>query len=92
MYPTIEPGDIIIYKPIRDKSSISLVKNGDIVIAINPKDEETLIIKRVHKILSMGLVLKGDNKLHSTDSRQFGSISFNNIKGIVEGIVPYKSK
>lgn len=92
MHPTIFPGDIIIYKPIRNRLSIALIKDGAIVIAINPRDKKNLIVKRVNKISSAGVLLMGDNKLLSTDSRHFGIISFDDIKGIVEGIIPNKFK
>tara|TARA_Y100001968_G_scaffold301742_1_gene314340 strand:+ start:159 stop:437 length:279 start_codon:yes stop_codon:yes gene_type:complete len=90
MHPTIKSGDIAIYKPIRNIGSKLLINKGSIVIALDPRDKKSMIIKRVYKISNSGISLRGDNELYSTDSRQFGVIDIRNIKGIVEGIITNK--
>ena len=87
MHPSIKSGDIAIYKPIRSIGSNLLIKKGLIVIALDPRDKKSMIIKRVYKASNSGISLRGDNELYSTDSRQFGVIDVKNIKGIVEGII-----
>ena len=79
MNPTLKPGqDVISFnwfiKP----------KVGDIVVVdINGKE----IIKRINKVYDRTVYLTGDNKGESTDSRNFGPVS----KDQIAGKVIYKS-
>jgi len=57
-------------------------KIGDIVAVHDPRDRKVLI-KRIKKIEQSGLFVEGDNKLHSTDSRDFGMIEQSDIIGKV---------
>ncbi len=85
MIPAIYPEEIVIFKPIR--SNYSLLNRGSVVVAKHPIEPKKVIIKRIHKVTSNGLDLRGDNLRLSTDSRQFGLISLNRILGIVQYIV-----
>ena len=86
MIPTLHQGDIVIYRPIN--SHIFLPKEGCIVVVEDPQQPKSLIIKRVHKENSLGLELRGDNQENSIDSRQFGLVNHNYLRGIVEHIIP----
>ncbi len=85
MSPTLFNGEILIYRSI--KYHHNLLAKGSIVVAIDPLEAKTLIVKRIYKITSSGIELRGDNKSNSIDSRQFGIINPKNIKGIVEMVV-----
>ena len=56
------------------------VKPGDIVII---RGEGKDVVKRLAKITQQGYFVEGDNKEHSTDSRQFGPVEKKNIIGKV---------
>ncbi|WP_320667134.1 nickel-type superoxide dismutase maturation protease [Prochlorococcus sp. MIT 1307] len=85
MLPTLQEGDIVIYRPIN--SLDASLKEGCIVITQDPLDLESIIIKRVHKKTSLGLELRGDNENNSIDSRKFGLVNYNFLCGIVEQII-----
>ena len=87
MSPTIYNGDILIYKPIDKNQSKLILQEGDIVIAKDPLEAKNLIVKRIYKKTSKGFILRGDNHFSSTDSRQFGTVNFNNLHGVVERIL-----
>ena len=75
MLPTLKPGQDILsfnwlYKP----------KVRDLVVVRHGGKE---IIKRVTKVLDQGILIEGDNKDESTDSRDFGYISMDQIVGRV---------
>ncbi len=83
MLPTINDGDLIIYKPIN-----CTLKEGQIVVLNSPQKINTLLIKRVHIINYLGVDLRGDNEFSSIDSRHFGLISQKEIIGVVEKVIP----
>ena len=68
MSPTLQQGDIIIYRPIHSKKF--LPKKGSIVVVKDPQSTKTLIIKRIYEENPLGLELRGDNEVNSIDSRQ----------------------
>lgn len=76
MLPTLKPGqDILSFNWAYFKSK---PKIGDIiVIDYNGK----ALIKRVKKIIEGQVLVEGDNREESTDSRYFGSISLDQIVG-----------
>lgn len=55
-------------------------KKGDVVVF---EKHKRLYIKRIKKIKDEEYFLMGDNKKDSLDSRRFGSVSFNQIRGKV---------
>ena len=75
MLPTLQPGQNVLsvnwfYKP----------KVGEIVVVeVNGKE----MVKRVQKVDGRHIFVEGDNKEESTDSRYFGPISRDQIKGKV---------
>ena len=84
MEDMISEGDLIIYKKINPKNLD--LKIGDIVVASHPKIKSKLIIKRIFRIHQNKFDLRGDNFLSSTDSREWGLIELDLIRGKVEKI------
>ena len=90
MLPTLCPGDTVFYRPTKNPSSIPL--EGLIIVAKDPIRPKNLIIKRVHRSSHLGLEVRGDNELNSTDSRHFGVINYSHIIGLVDTIIRKDSK
>jgi len=78
MYPTLHPGQDVLsfnWAYLGKKPKV-----GDIVVVeVNGKE----IVKRVQKVDGRRIFVQGDNKEESTDSRYFGPISRDQIKGKV---------
>jgi len=74
MEPSLKEGQIVYATPLLK------VAKGDIVIA---KPESKEIIKRVSQVSSGHLLLVGDNKDHSRDSRIFGEVKKSKVFGKV---------
>ncbi len=72
MMPTIEPGRLLVV------TRNSKIKKGNIVIA---KVGEREIVKRVSDVKSSKVYILGDNPIGSTDSRDFGWLSEDQIIG-----------
>ncbi len=75
MLPTLKPGrDVLVWRWFYQP------KKGDIVaVKVNGKE----IIKRISKTNDRYILIMGDNKKESTDSRNFGPISKEEIIGKV---------
>ena len=82
MLPTIIPGDIVLVDTNAYVASPPEV--GEIVLVHHPYRQGLLIIKRVADITPKGrLVLHSDNHHVGSDSRQFGTISMQQLIGRV---------
>jgi nickel-type superoxide dismutase maturation protease len=77
MLPVYRSGDLVLIR----KSSQA--KRNQIVIAHRPDREDLLIIKRVLTVTSKGYWLQGDNMHSSDDSRLFGEVPKDLVKGII---------
>jgi nickel-type superoxide dismutase maturation protease len=78
MAPTLEDGDLVYIE-----QSVT-TKIGDVVLAQHPYKQSVTMLKRITAIDENGrLELLGDNPSESTDSRTFGSVSIEYIKGKV---------
>ncbi len=88
MAPTLEPGDWAVAVPARR------VHSGDIVVIEHPKEEGLEMVKRIvagpsaltpdGRLLGPGeFWVEGDDPAHSTDSRDFGPIGRDRIRGRV---------
>ena len=78
MYPTIKNGEIVLVD--RDAE----IGVGDIVVAKHPVEQISEIIKRIERINERGhYFLVGDNLEDSNDSRHFGAVTREYIKGKV---------
>jgi nickel-type superoxide dismutase maturation protease len=72
MAPALPAGALVIAEPIDASSRLCA---GDIVVARRPDRPDLEVLKRVHSIDGQGTIfLIGDNRLASTDSRQFGPV------------------
>ena len=78
MTPTLDDGDVVLivrggYKNV-----------GDVVLAQHPYKQSITILKRITAIDENGrFELRGDNPGESTDSRTFGGVPVEHIKGKV---------
>lgn len=75
MLPALMPGKLVFAR-----TKFFRLKVGDIIIFQHNGLEK---IKRIKTIDSESITVEGDNKVSSTDSRHFGSVSRNNVIGKV---------
>jgi nickel-type superoxide dismutase maturation protease len=76
MRPTLDEDDVVMITA-RFRPAV-----GDIVLVEHPYKKSVSMLKRVASIAENGRVeLRGDNPDESTDSRTFGSVSLEYIKG-----------
>lgn len=83
MFPTLKNGQIVLEHKLKKSD---LIYEGDIVIANLPQ-KDYLVIKRVKGIIEVNGIkyywLEGDNKDHSVDSRMYGHVKEDYIRGRV---------
>ena len=78
MNPTLRDGEVVLVD--RDAE----INVGDIVVAKQPVEQITEVVKRVARINERGhYFLVGDNPDDSTDSRHYGAVTREYIKGKV---------
>lgn len=78
MNPTLKDGEVVL---VDRKTGIEV---GDIVVAKHPFEQNSEIVKRVGQINERGhYFLVGDNLEDSNDSRHFGAVAKEYIKGKV---------
>lgn len=78
MNPTLKDGEVVLVD--RDAE----IEVGDIVVARHPIEQNSELVKRVGRITEQGnYFLVGDNLEDSNDSRHFGAITREYIKGKV---------
>ena len=82
MVPTLLPGDRVLVLrgvgPLRPP-----VRPGDLVAVVDPRQHDRVMIKRVTAFAGRHVIVHGDNAVASTDSRQFGPVSPDAIRGRV---------
>lgn len=82
MQPLLQPGEEILINPHAYQQSAPQI--NDVVVTIHPEQSNLEIVKRIVEIRQdHTYFLEGDNLLYSTDSRNFGSVAFNLIRGKV---------
>lgn len=78
MNPTLKDGEAVLV----DRAA--KIEVGDIVLAKHPVEQTTEVVKRVERINERGhYFLVGDNLEDSNDSRHFGAVTKEYIKGKV---------
>src|SRR5215203_4552476 len=78
MNPTLKDGEVVL---VDREAEIEV---GDIVVAKHPVEQNSELIKRVKRINNYGhYFLVGDNLDDSNDSRHFGAVTREYIKGKV---------
>src|SRR5688500_7495896 len=75
MLPTLHDGDRLLVRRTRH------VDPGEIAVAVDPRDASRPLVKRVAAVTADGMTLLGDNPAASTDSRAFGPLSPDMVKG-----------
>lgn len=79
MNPTLRDGEVVLVD--REATTIEV---GDIVVAKHPIEQSSEVVKRVSRINERGhYFLIGDNPDDSTDSRHYGAVTREYIKGKV---------
>jgi nickel-type superoxide dismutase maturation protease len=78
MNPTLKDGEVVLV----DREA--KIQVGDIVVAKHPFEQDSEVVKRVERINERGhYFLVGDNLEESSDSRHFGAVTREYIKGKV---------
>ena len=78
MRPTLRDGEVVL---VDRAAEIGI---GDIVVAKHPIEQNSEVVKRVERINERGhYFLLGDNPDDSTDSRHYGALTREYIKGKV---------
>ena len=78
MNPTLKDGEVVLV----DRNAA--IEVGDIVVAKHPVEQTSEVVKRIERINERGnYFLVGDNPEDSNDSRHFGAVTREYIKGKV---------
>ena len=77
MLPTLAAGQFVLVDERRTP------EEGELVLALHP-DRDLLVVKRVESVTTDGrYVLASDNRLAGTDSRAWGPVAVDRIRGTV---------
>ena len=75
MLPTLRDGDRLVVRRTHR------IGPGAIVVAVDPRDRTRPLVKRVAAVGPQGVDLVGDNPAASTDSRAFGPLTPDMVRG-----------
>ena len=81
MIPTLHEGDWVFVDKKAYHAALTSPRVGDIVLAEHPSRADFMIVKRVCQITDGKYFLQGDNPCESTDSRNYGYLSNEQIHG-----------
>jgi nickel-type superoxide dismutase maturation protease len=82
MEPTLLTGDRLIVVA-RGPGGRGRVRTGDLVALRHPAENRRLLVKRVVAVTGDEVTVQGDNRHHSTDSRDFGPVDRRALVGRV---------
>lgn len=85
MEPTATAGDYLLVNPGAYRETAP--SPGDVVVAQHPLDERLTIIKRVRRVVDRRVELISDNLNQGQDSREFGPLPLERIRGQVTCII-----
>ena len=85
MEPTAKDGDYLLVNPRAYRRRHPAP--GDVVIARHPIDADTIITKRVASVADCGVELASDNPDRGQDSRAFGPLPLDLLRGQVTCII-----
>lgn len=75
MQPTLTSGDrLLVIRAGRPRA-------GHLVVVPDPRQPDRLLVKRATEVRDGQVVVRGDNPASSTDSRDFGPMPFDVLKG-----------
>jgi nickel-type superoxide dismutase maturation protease len=75
MEPTLEERDRLVVLRRRRPAA------GDIVVVADPRHRGRVLVKRVMAVAGDEIVVEGDNRARSTDSRDFGPVRRRDVVG-----------
>lgn len=82
MAPALSPGERVFVN--RAAYWFSEPKPGDLVVVRDPRQPDRLLLKRIDRPAESGVwLVMGDNRQASTDSREFGPVTREQILGKV---------
>ena len=76
MEPTVREGDWLLVRQLRRAPKV-----GELVVAVDPREPERLLVKRVSAVAGDAVSVIGDRPERSTDSRHFGPLATAAILG-----------
>ncbi len=83
MEPALADGEVVLVRQWgrRDR----LAAPGAVVLVEDPGRRSRLLVKRVLSVAAGGATVRGDNRSGSTDSRSFGPVPLDHVRGRVLG-------
>lgn len=81
MRPTLEPGDRLLLRTTSSRHTPGELRPGDLVALPDPRRPSRIVVKRVAWVGPSGVRVLGDNPGASTDSRHFGSVAPEQVRG-----------
>jgi nickel-type superoxide dismutase maturation protease len=78
MRPTLQPGDRLVLWPGGRRARL---RPGDLVAFPDPRQASRVMVKRVESVAPGQVRVTGDNPAASTDSRHFGPVTVDRLRG-----------
>lgn len=78
MLPTLQPGQRLLTVP----ASLARLRAGRVVVVRDPWADEHLVVKRLARVATDGVVVLGDHPQASTDSRVWGPLPASAVRRV----------